>query len=226
MLGTIVNTAAVLFGTLLGLLLKKGLPERFQDVIMKGLALCVLLIGISGALKGENTLIAILSIALGSIIGELIDLDRRLNRLGQFLEARFSKSGGQQTVARAFVTSSLLFCVGAMAIVGSLQSGLTGDHEMIYTKSMLDGISSVIFASSLGYGVLFSAAAVFVYQGAIVLLAQWVAPLLSETVIAEMTCTGSLLIIALGLNMLGVTRIKVANYLPALFIPIILCMFL
>lgn len=113
-----------------------------------------------------------------------------------------------------------------MTIVGSLQSGLTGDHEMIYTKSMLDGIASIIFASSLGYGVLFSAAAVFVYQGAIVLLAQWVAPFLSDTVVAEMTCTGSLLIIALGLNMLGLTKIKVANYLPALFMPVVLCLFL
>ena len=226
MLGTIVNTAAILLGTLLGLLLKKGLPERFQDVIMKGLALCVLLIGISGALKGENTLIAILSIAIGAIIGEIIDLDRRLNNLGQLLEARFSKGDGEQTVARAFVTSSLLFCVGAMAIVGSLQSGLTGDHEMIYTKSMLDGISSIIFASSLGYGVVFSAVAVFVYQGAIVLLAQWIAPFLSDAVIAEMTCTGSLLIIALSLNMLGLTRIKVANYLPALLLPILRCLFL
>ena len=226
MLGTIVNTAAILLGTLLGLLLKKGLPERFQDVIMKGLALCVLLIGISGALKGENTLIAILSIAIGAIIGEIIDLDRRLNNLGQLLEARFSKGDGEQTVARTFVMSSLLFCVGAMAIVGSLQSGLTGDHEMIYTKSMLDGISSIIFASSLGYGVVFSAVAVFVYQGAIVLLAQWIAPFLSDAVIAEMTCTGSLLIIALGLNMLGLTRIKVANYLPALLLPILLCLFL
>ena len=226
MLGTIVNTAAILLGTLLGLLLKKGLPERFQDVIMKGLALCVLLIGISGALKGENTLIAILSIAIGAIIGEIIDLDRRLNNLGQLLEARFSKGDGEQTVARAFVMSSLLFCVGAMAIVGSLQSGMTGDHEMIYTKSMLDGISSIIFASSLGYGVVFSAVAVFVYQGAIVLLAQWIAPFLSDAVIVEMTCTGSLLIIALGLNMLGLTRIKVANYLPALLLPILLCLFL
>lgn len=195
MFGTIVNTAAVIAGAILGLLLKKGIPERFQDAIMKGLALCVLLIGISGALEGENTLIAILSIVTGAIIGELIDIDRRLNHLGQLLEARFSKGQGEQTVARAFVTSSLLFCVGAMTIVGSLQSGLTGDHEMIYTKSMLDGIASIIFASSLGYGVLFSAAAVFVYQGAIVLLAQWVAPFLSDTVVAEMTCTGSLLII-------------------------------
>ena len=226
MLGTIVNTAAVIVGALLGLLLKKGLPERFQDVIMKGLALCVLLIGISGALKGQNTLIAILSIVIGAIIGEWIDIDRRLNRLGQLIEARFAKGGGEQTVARAFVTSSLLFCVGAMAIVGSLQSGLSGNHEMIFTKSVLDGVASVIFASSLGYGVLFSAAAVFVYQGAIVLLAQWVAPLLSDVVIAEMTCTGSLLIIALGLNMLGVTKMKVANYLPALLIPIVLCLFL
>ncbi len=222
MLGTLVNTGAVIAGTLVGLLLKKGLPERFQDIIMKGLALCVLLIGISGALEGQNTLIAILSIVIGAVIGEALDLDRRLCRFGEMIEAHFAKGGGEQTVARAFVTSSLLFCVGAMSIVGSLQSGLTGNHETIYTKSMLDGISSVIFASSLGYGVLFSAVTVLVYQGAIVLLAQWIAPLLSDAVVAEMTCTGSLLIIGLGLNMLGITNIKVANYLPALLIPLLL----
>lgn len=226
MLGTLVNAAAVIVGTLAGLLLKKGIPDRLQDIIMKGLALCVLLIGISGALKGQNTLIAILSMVIGAIIGELIDIDRRLNTLGQWIEKKFSKGGEEQTVAKAFVTSSLLFCVGAMAIVGSLQSGLTGDHEMIYTKSMLDGISSIIFASSLGYGVIFSVAAILVYQGGIVLLAQWVAPLLSEAVIAEMTCVGSLLIIGLGLNMLGITKLKVANYLPGLLLPILLCLFM
>jgi len=226
MLGTIVNAAAVAAGTLLGLLLKKGIPDRLQDIIMKGVALCVLLIGISGALKGQNTLIAILSMVIGAIIGELIDIDRRLNTLGQWIEKKFSKGGGEQTVAKAFVTSSLLFCVGAMAIVGSLQSGLTGDHEMIYTKSMLDGISSIVFASSLGFGVIFSVAAIFLYQGSIVLLAQWVAPLLSDTVIAEMTCVGSLIIIGLGLNMLGITKLKVANYLPGLLLPILLCLFM
>lgn len=226
MLGTLVNTGAVIVGTLIGLLFQKGLPERFQDIVMKGLALCVLLIGISGALEGQNTLVAILSVVIGAVLGEALNLDRRLSRLGEMIESRFSKGGGVQTVARAFVTSSLLFCVGAMAIVGSLQSGLTGNHETIYTKSMLDGIASIIFASSLGYGVLFSAITVLVYQGSIVLLAQWVAPFLSDAVVAEMTCTGSLLIIGLGLNMLGITNIKVANYLPALLIPLLLSSFL
>lgn len=221
MLGTIVNTAAIIAGALLGLIFRKGLPDRFQDVLTKGLGLCVLLIGITGALKGENTLIAILSIVLGALLGEWIDLDGKLNRLGHMLENRFSGSGGEKSVSRAFVSSSLLFCVGAMAIVGSLQSGLTGDHEMIYTKSMLDGISSIVFAATLGYGVLFSAAAVFIYQGAIVLLAQWAAPLLTDAMIAEMTCTGSLLIIALSLNMLGITKIKVANYLPAILLSLL-----
>ncbi len=226
MLGTIVNAAAICLGTLLGLLLKKGLPERFQEIITKGLGLCVLFIGISGALQGQNMLITILSVAAGALLGEWIDIDKQLNKLGRLLEARFTREGSEQTVARAFVTSSLLFCVGAMAIVGSLQSGLTGNHETIYTKSMLDGIFSIVFASTLGFGVFFSAVAVFAYQGAIVLLAQWVAPLLSEAVIAEMTCAGSLLIVGLGLNMLGVTKIKVANYLPAIFIPLILCRFM
>lgn len=225
MLGTIVNTVAVIIGALIGLLLKKGLPARLQDIIMKGLALCVLYIGIRGSLQGDNTLIAILSIVIGAIIGEAIDIDRRLNDLGHFIESRFSKSG-EQSVSRAFVTSSLLFCVGAMAIVGSLQSGLTGNHETIYTKSMLDFVASIIFASSLGFGVLFSGIAVFVYQGTIVLLAGWVAPLLSDAVIAEMTCTGSLLIIGLGFNMLGLTKLKIANYLPAILITVILCLFM
>ena len=226
MLGTIVNALAVIAGTFIGLLLKKGLPEKISDVVMKGVALCVLYIGISSSLSGTNALIAILSIVIGAVIGSLLDIDRRLNSLGELAERKLSKDDGKTSIAEGFVSASLLFCVGSMAIVGSIQSGLTGNHEMIYTKSMLDGISAIIFASTLGVGVFLSAAAVLVYQGIIVLCAQWVQPFLSDYVVAEMTCVGGLLIIALALNMLGVTKLKTANYLPAVFIPIILCMFM
>ena len=226
MLGTIVNALAVIAGAFVGMLLKKGIPERISDVIMKGVALCVLYIGISSALSGTNALITIISIVIGALIGSLLDIDRRLNSLGELAERKLSKGDGKTSIAEGFVSASLLFCVGSMAIVGSIQSGLTGNHEMIYTKSMLDGISAIIFASTLGVGVFLSAAAVFVYQGIIVLCAQWVQPFLSDYVVAEMTCVGGLLIIALALNMLGVTKLKTANYLPAVFIPIILCMFM
>lgn len=226
MLGTIVNALAVIAGAFIGMLLKKGMPEKISDAIMKGVALCVLYIGISSALSGTNTLIAIISIVVGALIGSLLDLDLRLNQLGEFAERKVSVDDGKTSVAEGFVSASLLFCVGSMAIVGSIQSGLTGNHEMIYTKSMLDGISAIIFASTLGVGVFLSAAAVLVYQGIIVLCAQWVQPFLSDYVVSEMTCVGGLLIIALALNMLGITKLKTANYLPAVFIPIILCMFM
>lgn len=226
MLGTIVNALAVIAGAFVGLLLKKGIPEKISDVVMKGVALCVLYIGISSALAGTNTLIAIISIVLGAVIGSLLDIDRRLNNLGELAERKLSKGDGKTSIAEGFVSASLLFCVGSMAIVGSIQSGLTGNHEMIYTKSMLDGISAIIFTSTLGAGVFLSAAAVLVYQGVIVLCAQWVQPFLSDYAVAEMTCVGGLLIIALALNMLGITKLKTANYLPAVFIPIILCLFM
>ena len=155
-----------------------------------------------------------------------LDLDKRINHLGEWLESKFQKKEGEHSIAEGFVTASLLFCVGAMTIVGALQSGLLGDHQMLYTKSLLDFVAAIIFASSLGMGVLFSAAFVLVYQGSIALLAAWVAPLLSDAAIAEMTCVGSVIIIGLGLNMLGISKFKVMNFVPAIFIPIVLCLFM
>ena len=226
MLGVIVNTAAVLVGSLLGLLLKKGLPKGITKAVMTGIGLCTIYIGVSGSLKGENVLILILSVVVGSVIGHLLKLDDHINNLGSKIEKKFSKGEEKSTVAEGFVTASLLFCCGAMTIVGSLQSGLTGDNTMIFTKSMLDLISSIIFAATLGIGVLFSGGFVLVFQGAIVLLARFVAPFLETNVINEMTCVGSVLIIGLALNILGVTKIKIMNYLPAIFIPIVLCLFM
>jgi uncharacterized membrane protein YqgA involved in biofilm formation len=222
MLGTIVNCIAIIIGCLLGLIVKGRLSERISTTIMSGLGLCVLYIGISGALKGEDTLLMIISIALGALIGEVIDVDRWLNRLGHYLESKIRKKGGQTiSIAEGFVTASLLFCVGAMAIVGALESGLKGNHETLFAKSLLDGISSIIFTSSLGIGVIFSAVTVLIYQGAIALGAGFLASFLSSTVISNISSVGSILIIGLGLNMLGVTKIKIANLLPAVLLPIL-----
>ena len=230
MLGVLVNTAAVLLGGAIGLLLKKGIPKRLSGAIMTGIGLCILVIGISGALQGENLIILIVSVVLGVITGTALKLDDRLTALGDKIENRFTRSGdddgkagSKSSISQGFVTASLLFCVGAMAIIGSISSGLTGDHTIIFTKSFIDLISACILAASLGIGVLFSAASIFLYQGLLVLLAQLLRPLLTNTtLIAEIGCTGSVIIVALGLNLIGVTRIKVADFLPAIvFVPIV-----
>lgn len=221
MLGTIVNTLAILAGCAIGLLLKRGINEKVTDAIMKGISLCVIYIGIDGMLEGSKTLAVIIAMALGAAIGTLLDLNGKMEKLGKMIEGRISN--GVADISQGFVTASLIYCVGAMAVVGSLQSGLNGDHSMLYTKALLDGISAMVLTASLGAGVGLSAASVFVYQGALTLLAGLIAPVLSDAVVAEMTCVGSILIAALGLNMLGITKLKVMDYVPAIFIVIPLC---
>ncbi|MBO5929247.1 MAG: DUF554 domain-containing protein [Clostridia bacterium] len=224
MTGTIVNMVAVLIGSFIGLLLRKGLPERFAGALMTGVGLCVLYIGIDGCLAGENMLIAVLSVVVGAALGELLDIDRAVTRLGEAVEKKFRKEDGSgPSLAHGFVSASLLFCIGTMAIVGPLQSGLTGNHETQYIKAILDAISAVVFTATLGAGVLLSSLSVLVYQGSITLLARAVEPYLTEVVVAEMTCVGSLLIIGLALNLLNITKIKVANFLPAILLPCLLC---
>lgn len=236
LIGTMVNALAILAGSVAGLSLARiakhlpmaeggALGQRLQDTVMKSVALCVLYIGVSGSLKGQNMLISILSMVLGALLGELLDLDRRMRSLGDWVQKKTERllPGGTASVSEGFVAASLLFCVGAMAIVGALQDGLTGDHSTLFAKALLDGISAVIFASSLGVGVAFSAITVFLFQGSIAALAALISPLLGDAVIAEMTCAGSLLIIALSLNMLGITKIKVMNMTPACLLPILLC---
>jgi uncharacterized membrane protein YqgA involved in biofilm formation len=230
MLGTIVNALAIIGGCLVGLVLKERLTEKISLTIMNGLALCILYIGISGALKGQDTLQIIICIAVGALIGEVIDIDKKLNDLGTMIEKKInsernSSSNKKISIAEGFVTSSLLFCVGAMAVVGSLESGLQGNHTTLFAKSILDGVSSIIFTSSLGIGVMLSSIAVFVYQGSITLLAGGVSTILTETIINNMSAVGSLLIVGLAFNMLGISKIKVANLLPAIFIPIIFGLF-
>lgn len=220
MLGTLINFGAIIIGSVIGLVFHKAIKEKISDTIMKGLGLCIILIGIQGALKGEDTLVVIASMAIGAYLGEWIDIELRLNQLGNYVESKFAKEKNG-TFSQGFVTASLLFAVGAMAIVGSLESGLHNDNSILYTKSMLDFISSMIFAGSLGVGVLFSSFVILIYQGSITLLSSFVAPFLTTTVITNMSCVGSIVIIGLGLNMVKATKIKVANLIPAIFLPIL-----
>ena len=222
MVGTLINTVAILVGTALGLLLRKGIPERLRETVVQGQGLCVILIGLSGALKTGDTLCMIICMVAGALIGAAINIEKRLNDLGTFLERKVTRGQGETgSVAKGFVSASLLFCVGAMAIVGAMDSGLRGDHSTLIAKSALDGISAIFFASSLGIGVGLSAFAVLIYQGAIALLAMWIEPLLTVTVITEMSAVGGLLIVGIGLNMIYDKHIPVGNLLPAIFLPML-----
>lgn len=218
MLGNLVNTVAIIGGSLIGMLFKGKIPDRFNQSIMKSIALGIILIGILNALKVENMILVLLSLAIGTLIGEYIHIEKKLENLGNMLQKKSLKSEG--SISKSFVTASLLFCVGSMAIIGSLESGLSGNHQTLFAKSILDGISSIIFTSSIGVGVVFSAIPVFLYQGIIVLTANFLKPFLIESVIANMSSVGGLLIIGLGLNMLDYKKISVGNMLPAIFIPL------
>ena len=226
MLGTIINVVAILVGSAAGIALHGGMPQRFRDTIMQGLALCVVLIGVMGAVQTSNSMIVIFSIVLGALVGEGIDIEKRLDSVGNAAQRLFDRGkGGSSTFAQGFVTASLVYCVGAMAIMGSLDSGLRGDHATLIAKSILDGVSAIVFASTLGPGVALSAAAVFIYQGAITLLAQFVAPFLTDALVTEMSAVGGLLIIGIGVNMFDRVHIKVGNLLPAIFMPMIVMPF-
>lgn len=223
MLGVIVNVITVILGSCIGLLLKKGIPERVNSAAMIGLGACTLYIGISGSLCGENVLILIAAVVLGAIVGTLLDIDGAIARLARKVEEKFQKNSGGVSVAQGLVSATLLFCVGSMTVTGSIQAGLVGDNSILITKAMLDLVSSMMLASSLGVGVLLSAVAVFVIQGGLVLLAGLVAPLMTASAINEMTCAGSLLIVMIGTNLMGITKIKVADFLPAIIFAPIIC---
>lgn len=220
MQGTIVNAVTIILGALLGNFLKESFSENIKDTVMNGLSLTVMVIGLSMAIKTQNLLIITLSIVSGGILGELLMIEDRLNQMGQRLERRFSKGDGDFT--QAFVSASLIYCVGAMAILGAIESGLEGKHSILLVKSILDGVSAIVFSSSLGMGVAFSALPVFIYQGAITLAAAGVKAFLTNNIITEMSATGGILIFAIGLNMLNINiKIKVGNLLPAIFLAIL-----
>lgn len=219
MLGTIVNSVAIIIGAIAGVLLKSGIKDKYKETIMQGISLTVFIIGIMGAIKSENILLVIGSIVVGAIIGEALNIEGALDRLGNFLQ---NKIGGSSSgFSKGFVTTSLIYCVGAMAIVGSLESGLQGNYETLFAKSILDGIYSIIFGSTLGIGVAFSSVSVFVYQGTITILSSFIKDFLTPEVIREMSAVGGVLIMGLGLSMLEIKKIKVGNMLPAVFIPLL-----
>ena len=222
MIGVLVNVITVIVGSCIGLLFKKGIPERVSKAAMIGLGACTLYIGISGSLCGENVLILIAAVVLGGICGTLLNIDGAINALAQKVEKKFKKDNKQSSIAEGLVSATLLFCVGSMTVTGSIQAGLTGDNSVLITKATLDLVSSMMLASSLGVGVLLSSVSVFIIQGGLVLLARLISPFMSTGAINEMTCAGSLLIVMIGTNLMGITKIKVADYLPAiLFAPII-----
>jgi uncharacterized membrane protein YqgA involved in biofilm formation len=219
LLGTIVNTLAIIAGSLIGLVFRGGIPKKYNVTIMQAISLAVILVGLRMALKTEAILLVIISLAIGSVIGEFLSIEERLENFGKFLERRFSKNGNG--ISRGFVVASLVYCVGSMAIVGSLESGLTENHQTLFAKSALDGISAIIFTSTLGIGVMFSSFSVFVYQGLITVSASLIKPFLVEAVINQMSAVGGLLIVAIGFNLLEIQKIRVGNMLPAIFLPVV-----
>ena len=223
MLGTIVNTMAIIAGSLVGFIFSRFIPKKNADSLIQAVAFAIILIGLKMAWKTDAFIIVICSLSFGTIIGELIRIEERVNNLGNWLEERFAKSGSR--ISKGFVTTSLLYCVGSMAIVGALESGLTGNHDTLFAKSVLDGLGSIIFTASMGIGVLFSAASVFLYQGLITVSASFMKQFLTPEVITQMSAVGGLLIVAMGFNMLEMVKIKVGNCLPAIFIPLVYFIF-
>lgn len=224
MLGNYVNTLTIILGSILGLLVHKGLKEEYKAIVMQAIGLSVLFIGATTAIGGllnpeSESILFIISLVIGGIVGEIIGIEKGLEKLGLLLQRKVGS--GEHNIARGFVTASLIFCVGTMAIIGSLESGLRGNYDMLFAKSVLDGITAMILATTLGIGVIFSAAAVFIYQGAIILFASSLEPFLTTQVIREISIIGGILILGIGLNMMEIKKIKTANLLPAIFVPVI-----
>jgi len=219
MLGTFVNTGAVIIGSLIGYFFKNLIPERYSDTIMKAISLGVILIGLQMALEVQNILLMIFSLFLGSLIGEIINIEEGLDKAGDFVEKKLSKLKGD--ISQGFVAATLLYCTGSMAIVGAIEGGLLGKHDILIAKSFLDGVVSIALAASLGIGVLFSSLSVLLYQGTIVLISGLAKNLLTDVVVNEMSAVGGLLIMAIGLNFLLKDRIRIGNLLPAMFVPIL-----
>jgi uncharacterized membrane protein YqgA involved in biofilm formation len=219
MVGTLINVATVVAGSSAGLLVGSRLPERIRQTVLSGLGLITLVIGMSMALQTRNPLLMLAALLLGGVIGELLSLEERLQALGRYLETRVSgRSGEGSAFVRGFVTASLVFCVGPMTILGSIQDGLTGNYTLLAIKATLDGFASLAFSASLGIGVMFAALTVLIYQGALTLGAGLVKAVLTEAMITEMTAVGGTMILGIGLLLLDLKRVRVASFLPGLFI--------
>lgn len=220
--GVIIDTLAIFLGGTIGLFIHKGIPKHIEAAIMKALALSAIYIGITGMMSGENVIFIILALVMGVIVGERIHLDDKVNQLAKNLATKLPFKNKSSTFSEGFITGTLMMCVGALSIVGPIESGLTGNHTILYTNAVMDGFTSIILASSLGIGVIFSGGVVFIYEAAIVVFAGGLNTLLTDPMINDINAIGSILILAIGLNMLDLTDIKVMNYVPALFIPILL----
>lgn len=215
MVGTIINVAAVAFGSVVGAAIGNRLPDRIRTTVLQGLGLITTTIGLQMALQTRNILVVLGAVLVGGIIGELLRIHDGLERLGGFLQSVLARGGSSQ-FSEGFVTASLLFCIGPMAILGSIQDGLTGDYQLLTVKSILDGFASIAFAASLGWGVGCAALSVLCYQGAITLLANMLERLLAEPMVLEMTATGGILIMGIGIKLLNIRDIRLASFLPAL----------
>lgn len=222
MIATFINAGLVLLGSVIGLLFKNKISNRFSSVITQALALCVLGIGISNVLKSSDTLCVIICLVLGTLIGEALKIEDRLDAAGELLRRKLIKEDSTSRFTEGFVTATLLYCIGAMAITGSIEAGLNHNYSIIVSKGVIDGVTSITFAAAMGVGVAFSIIPLIIYQGVITLLASVVGPYLSDVVIAAMTATGGTLIIGLAINMLNIpnVKIRVGNMLPAIFLPI------
>lgn len=223
MIGTIINVIAIIMGTIIGRIIKRGIPKSMQETIIQGVAIVVLVLGIDMALQTENLIYVLLSVVMGTIIGEFLKLEHRLEWLGEKLELLISKTfGSQGEIAKAFVFASLLYGIGPMAIMGALEDGLTDSYDLLLIKSTLDGITSIILGASMGIGIMFSAIPVLIYQGTITLFAGWIEQYLTASIINEMTAVGGILILAISLNILKLIKVKVGNMLPAIIIIVLL----
>lgn len=224
LLGTIANVITIIIGTLFGLILTR-IKDSYKETIMHGIGLTVVIIGIQMALGSESIIIVLLSILAGAIIGEALQLEKHLNQLAHLISAKFTNGNNSAKIAQGFITASLIFVVGAMAILGALDSGMRGDHGILYTKSILDGFTAMVLTSTLGIGVILSVIPIFLYQGSIALLAakinEYVPDIILTTLITELTAIGGILIIAIGLNILKLIEIRVTNLLPSLFMVVI-----
>jgi hypothetical protein len=217
MTGTVINVGAVIAGTAVGSLAGPRLPARMRRIVLYGIGLVVILVGFQMAVQTRNTLVVLGAVLIGGIIGELLRLEDRLEQLGQFIQERFAK-GSEQSVAEGFVTASLIFCVGPMAILGSISDGLTGDYSILSIKAVMDGFAAIAFGASMGWGVGISALSILVYQGGITLFAGILPSVLNDAMITEMTATGGLIIIGIGIKLLDIKDLPLANFVPAIVV--------
>ncbi len=222
MIATVINAVLILIGGILGLLFKNRIPERLTQVLTSGLALAVMCIGISSAVKTADTLCMIICLVIGTVIGELLRIEDRLDALGAWIQRHVERGKQNSTFTQGFVSTSLIFCIGSMSVMGALEAGINRNYSIILSKGVIDGVTDISFAATMGVGALFSAGSVLVYQGLLTLLAGVIGPYLSAAVVTEMSAVGGLLILGLGINMIFPEKhIRVGNMLPAIFLPVL-----